>query len=371
MLLHNLGGTIRTRVPSETLEITKPYIEKAGISRIANITGLDCLNIPVYTCYRPNSKNLSTSQGKGLTDELALCSAIMEAIEHYYAENIKIDCESSFNKLSAQCAVDPNQLMLGFTKLKNIHEYVLNWRKAKNLFDNSMLLIPTDYINLDLTSVKLETGIFIRSTTGLASGNTREEAILHALFEIFERNCLFEFKKLRIREKQSLLLDINTVNDKYVAQLMDKLVEKNITVAIFDITNRFDIPTYHCIISDNSPIRKLGHQSGTGTHLSKNIALCRAITEAAQSRLTHISGARDDMFPMNYQYEWKNLGTAGVVNYQCRSSIETSNTPLDKQINYLLNIFNNNGYDKLVCVDHTSNDESIAVVHVVVLGLNT
>ena len=83
MLLHNLGGTIRTRVPSETLEITKPYIEKAGISRIANITGLDCLNIPVYTCYRPNSKNLSTSQGKGLTDELALCSAIMEAIEHY------------------------------------------------------------------------------------------------------------------------------------------------------------------------------------------------------------------------------------------------------------------------------------------------
>lgn len=370
MLLHNLNGTIRTRAPSETLEITKPFVEKAGISRIANITGLDCINIPVYTCYRPNSKNLSTSQGKGLTDQLALCSAIMEAIEHYYAENIQIDCESSFHKLNTQCAVDPNELMLGFSKLKNIHEHVFSWREATNLFDNRKMYIPADYISLDLTKIKLETGIFIRSTTGLASGNIKEEAILHALFEIVERNCLFEFKKLRIQEKKSLLIDINKVNDSHVLQLINRFIEKNIAVAIFDITNRFNIPTYHCIISDNSPIRKLGHQSGTGTHISKEIAICRAITEAAQSRLTHISGARDDMFQMNYQHEWGILGTIGIVNYQHRVTSEILTKSLNEQINYLLNAFNNNGYDKVVCVDHTTDDELIAVVHAVVPRLN-
>lgn len=85
---YDLGGTIRARHPEETLRIIQPYIKKAGITRIASLTGLDNIGIPVYTCIRPNSKNLSTSQGKGITDSLAMCSAYMEAIEHYYSENV-------------------------------------------------------------------------------------------------------------------------------------------------------------------------------------------------------------------------------------------------------------------------------------------
>ena len=46
---YNLGGTIRARTPAETLKIIQPYIQRAGITRIANLTHLDCIGVPVYT----------------------------------------------------------------------------------------------------------------------------------------------------------------------------------------------------------------------------------------------------------------------------------------------------------------------------------
>jgi ribosomal protein S12 methylthiotransferase accessory factor YcaO len=48
-------------------------------------------------------------------------------------------------------------------------------------------------------------------------------------------------------------------------------------------------------------MRNLGIFTGTGTHLAKSVALSRALTEAAQARLTSISGNRDDILPKYYQ----------------------------------------------------------------------
>jgi YcaO-like protein with predicted kinase domain len=366
---YDLGGTIRVCKPSETLALTKSYIEKARISRIANITGLDCLNIPVYTCYRPYSKNLTTAQGKGLTDELALCSAIMESIEHYYAEDVKVDHIAKFSKLTMANAVDPSTLMAGLVRLNNIDDYEFGWSRALNLLDNNHVYIPSTYLSLDLTSIRGDTGIFVRSTTGLASGNNKQEAILHSLFEIIERNCLAEFLKLNIREQKNRMINTTKIDDDIVSQLISKISENNISIAIFDITNKFYVPTYHCIISDISPIRKLGFQSGTGTHISKSIAMCRAITEAAQSRLTHISGARDDMFSLNYKHNWGDLLDTGNINYKERQSHTILEQSLDQQINYLLNIFNNHAYERVLCFNHTSDQEPISVIHNVVPGL--
>jgi len=367
--IHDLGGTIRTRLPSETIEIIKPLLEKAGVTRVANITGLDCLNIPVYTAYRPNSKSLSTAQGKGITEELAICSALMEAIEHFYAENVKCEIKSSFNYITNKKAINPYDLVLGFTAV-DMNDYEFDWSEARNLITQETCFIPTEYISLDFSRVKIETGIFIKSTTGLASGNTRDEAILHSLFENIERNCLIEFKNLSALCKKNLLLDVRTINDQYAENLISKLAENNIKIAIFDITNIFNIPTYHCIIEDNSPVRNLGHQSGTGTHFSKCVSLCRAITEAAQSRLTHISGAREDMYFANYRHNWKDLDTRGNCNYKERVvTIKKLGDSFDEQVKHLLNIFNNNGYRNIICYHHTPDKFPISVVHCIVPGL--
>ena len=53
-----------------------------GITRVASVTGLDDIGVPVVMAWR----TLSVFQGKGLTLEAARVSGAMEAIETFHAE---------------------------------------------------------------------------------------------------------------------------------------------------------------------------------------------------------------------------------------------------------------------------------------------
>jgi ribosomal protein S12 methylthiotransferase accessory factor len=56
------------------------------ITRVANVTGLDDIGVPVVMACRPMARTLSVFQGKGLTLEAARVSGAMEAIETFHAE---------------------------------------------------------------------------------------------------------------------------------------------------------------------------------------------------------------------------------------------------------------------------------------------
>src|SRR5918994_7932914 len=81
------AGSHRTRVPVETLEQLLPIKHRFGITRVANVTGLDRIGLPVVLATRPNSRSVAVSQGKGTSLEAAKASAVMEAIELWHAEN--------------------------------------------------------------------------------------------------------------------------------------------------------------------------------------------------------------------------------------------------------------------------------------------
>jgi ribosomal protein S12 methylthiotransferase accessory factor len=49
--------------PAATLARVKRHFAPLGITRIANVTGLDCIGIPVVNVVRPNARSLSVSQG--------------------------------------------------------------------------------------------------------------------------------------------------------------------------------------------------------------------------------------------------------------------------------------------------------------------
>lgn len=70
----------------ETLARVKPLFPLFGITRVANVTGLDTIGIPVVMVNRPNSRGLAVSQGKGVTLAAAKASAVMESIESWHAE---------------------------------------------------------------------------------------------------------------------------------------------------------------------------------------------------------------------------------------------------------------------------------------------
>src|SRR3954470_19537040 len=71
----------------DTLRRVRPWFETFGITRLARVTLLDLVGIPVWTAVRPNSRTLSVSQGKGLDDDAARASAAMEALELAVAEH--------------------------------------------------------------------------------------------------------------------------------------------------------------------------------------------------------------------------------------------------------------------------------------------
>src|SRR5215470_1129527 len=76
----------RRRPASETWEDFGRHRQTLGITRVANVTGLDWVGIPVYNAIRPNSRSLSVSQGKGVTHTAAKVSAYMESAEYWHAE---------------------------------------------------------------------------------------------------------------------------------------------------------------------------------------------------------------------------------------------------------------------------------------------
>src|SRR5215469_9766205 len=84
------GSTDRLVAPVATMTRVHPLLPVMGITRIANITGLDHIGVPVVVVCRPNSRSLAVSQGKGLDLMSAKVSALMESIEAYHAETITL-----------------------------------------------------------------------------------------------------------------------------------------------------------------------------------------------------------------------------------------------------------------------------------------
>jgi len=112
----DLGSTFRRCPVEDTLCHLAPVLTKIGITRVADITGLDCLGLPCALAIRPNAKHLSVAMGKGLSVELAKASAIMEAVEAYHVEHPPAVCGTgSYQELRKnKPVISPREFNPGF-----------------------------------------------------------------------------------------------------------------------------------------------------------------------------------------------------------------------------------------------------------------
>ena len=188
-------GTHRVIAPSKTIEINENKLKVAGITRIADITDLDRIGLPIYTAIRPTAEDgaVSIYGGKGITKDHAKASAMMEGFERYSAERQDID-ETIIASLSEIEEfgeyIDPKSLNLPkeFEK-KDISDLSLEWSKSIDLISNREYYIPTNAIYHPYISKDDSQSLFKSNTNGLASGNILEEAILHGIFEVIERDA--------------------------------------------------------------------------------------------------------------------------------------------------------------------------------------
>jgi YcaO-like protein with predicted kinase domain len=368
----DLGGTFRGRDAAATLAWVQPMLPRLGITRLANVTGLDRIGIPVWLCVRPNARSLSVSQGKGVTAELAQASAVMESIEVYHAEHLPSpDLVASYDEVRRGCdVVSPRALEPGIRWSLYDDDRPIGWIGGTDLASGARVLVPHGRLSLDWSRPHPDAGLFLASSTGLASGNELSEALCHAIFEAVERDAEWHWRELPNSAQNATRLDAATVETPMLRHLLQQFAEAGLLVDMWDQTSGVGIPVYLCTITDPGAVGIVDGYSGSGCHLSNDIALARALTEAAQSRLTFIAGSRDDTFPEAYEPHPPRVpeDADGRVDFRVRQSACLGRT-FDEDLDTTLQLLRAAGFPRVVWVDHTRPEFGVPVVSVLVPGL--
>jgi YcaO-like protein with predicted kinase domain len=275
---------------------------RLGITRVAIQTGLDRIGIPCCAAIRPNSTTLAVHQGKGIDMVSAEISAIMEAAEYVFAEAP----EPAPLRLSATETVREGFRPVDFRHLMphgwQSDDRPLLWLSGTWLGAGTPALVPLDAVQIGTPPRDLP-GIS-QSTNGLAAGPTPEHALLHALLELIERDavCLWGFR--RDAAALTTAFDPGTLVDPAVNGLVTQLSDRGFRLNLFDITTDIGVPAvYAVLVEAGGADRHFDAATGAGCHPVAAIAARRAIVEAAQTRISVIAGARDDIVAGDYETE--------------------------------------------------------------------
>ena len=363
--------TQRTIPPEVTLERAKARLPAAGITRVADITNLDRIGIPVFSSIRPTAGAgaISVYNGKGATPVEAEVSAMMEGIERYSGEmDGREAVVGRYSEVSARtAAIDPADLILPERVPADI---AVPWVEGYDIVREEEVLVPAHAVfhPLPLTCGRL----FRTNTNGLASGNTIEEATFHALMEVVERDAWSLVEVTRNTGPR-----IEGVDDGLAAGLLAKFAAAGVEVTLKDITSDIGIPTVAAVADDVVLRDPTLLTIGMGSHTSAHIAVLRALTEVAQSRLTQIHGAREDTDTADVRkkigYErtkrlnrhW--FAESGAVEYAEMPSFDSDDFLTD--IHHVVDRLGAAGLSRVVVVDLTRPEIGIPVVRVIVPGL--
>jgi YcaO-like protein with predicted kinase domain len=370
-------GTHRIAAPSETLARVRPHAARMGITRLGNITGLDRIGIPVAVAVRPNSRSVSVSQGKGLELPQALASALMEACEGFHAEEVGPLRRAAYRDLAAsQTVADPAALCAGGRRFDG--GAPISWIQGYDLLQHESCWLPAEIVHTDYTLAQPD-GYFLAGSNGLASGNHLVEAINAALYELVERDAVALWIARPIGQRACCALDLASVDDPDCRAVLEKYEAARITVRVWDATTDIGIAAFLCEIRDlaaGDP-RRLRRFHGSGCHADRAVALVRALTEAAQTRLTYIAGIRDDLSPSEYEEApGAEIGEA-LIDALARESEpglfgavpSFASDDLNEDLRWALGRLSAAGVARAVAVDLTRPDLAIPVVRLAIPGL--
>jgi ribosomal protein S12 methylthiotransferase accessory factor len=292
----------RTRAPAETVARARPLMPAMGITRLATVTGLDRIGVPVVMVSRPNARSIAVTHGKGLTLDAARASGLMEAAETWHAERIDLPLKFGSQR-DLEAAGHP---LVDVDALPRVagdrfhRDLPMLWIEGRDLFTDEPAWLPYEMVHTNWTlPLPPGHGCFPASTNGLASGNHPLEAVCHALCEAVERDATTLWRRLGPAARARTGLDLGTVDDGACREVLARIERAGLAVAAWETTTDVAVPSFYCLIVDHRG--DVAHPGeGAGCHPAKEVALLRALTEAAQVRMTYITGARDDLHPDEY-----------------------------------------------------------------------
>jgi ribosomal protein S12 methylthiotransferase accessory factor len=375
---------------------------------MASVAGLDRIGIPVYCAIMPRSRDIvSVYNGKGTTDLDAKVGAAMEAIERYSAWSAPGPAAiGSYRELSARRNVlDPSALTIELADGCSDRTEI-PWAEGFDLVRQESILVP-----YAAAAYYQDRGQFgppcyaLTSTNGLASGNSREEAICHALCEVVERDAVTVAelisrglpKVLREADPETFasllpedLQRFPTIAPESLPEaaraLFQRFLAAGIRPVIRDVTSDVGVATIVCTITDELVHADVSRaHTGAGTHPDAHVALLRSLTEAAQARVADIQGLREDIHMASetvpgaarHGQRAARIDPEGWYHKEStdpkRFSAVTSHVHSDvvEDIGWMLERLSASGLDRAIVVDLSPHDIRAAAVRVLVPGAET
>jgi ribosomal protein S12 methylthiotransferase accessory factor len=281
-----------------------------GVSRVADITGLDVVGIPVCAVIRPQARSLSVAQGKGMTRTASRISGLMEAAELHHAEFLT-PAGGSFSLADAgSMPVVDLDLLPRYLDRQLDPTDEIPWIAMTDLTTGHPVMVPRCVVTMDRRPDRdAGSNVFIGGATGLGAGFSFADALHHALCEIVERDAFTLWKAGAAAGATPRHVDLSTIADPDCTVLLEQFHDAGLRVIIWAMPSDLGLPAYVVEAFDpNEPPRTLcSYSHGTGCAIDPAVAARKALLEAAQTRLTYISGARDDLTPADYETDRASL----------------------------------------------------------------
>ena len=357
----------RKTTSEAALDLLQKHHARFGLCRIADITSLDVLGFPIYIALRPRGKTLCVSAGKGLSHTDSIVSAGMESIEIDVAE--RVDLAEYFN--ASYNTLDRNQ-RLPFEYIPSYvnscfdKQSVVTWMSLRGLQSNQPLYYPASLVSLDSSYLSEPMSTFPWSSNGLASGLTVEDAVLSGLYEVIERDAwsCWEHQHRLYGIPFSAVVE-DTIPFSSTKKLIEQIKSAGLDLIINPLETDLGLPVYRCLLLNaNDPAGAIS--LGFGCHHRDEIALNRAITEAAQARAVYISGSRDDIVSHSLMKS-ENLDIDQYKTHFLPVPFEATSTSIDNvdtALPHLLQVFEHLGmHEPLVYI--FKNSEPFSVVRVI------
>jgi ribosomal protein S12 methylthiotransferase accessory factor len=382
-------GVERAVSPRSTIRTAAPLMDRIGVTRVGDVSYLDRSRLANFVAVRPQpgAHGISYYSGKGATRAQARASAMMEAIERYSGEQCDAPVvTATYEELSRDHrVVDPHEILV--PRAREYHgDIELEWALGFDLNAAEPAYAPLNLVVCPYLPAGRPV-IFYTSTNGLASGNSVEDALCHALCEINERDAVaVYFSETRLRNKVAGILEglgyacPNQAGGAYpligldrlpprAARLLNRLRGAGLRVYVRDVTSDTKIPTILCNVVECRTGGTFLCHGGYGSHPDARVAIVRSLTEAAQSRVACIQGGREDL-PRTAGIEPAHgdpdelYGEGPTTSFESIPSRENSH--IGDDVAHLLDGFRSAGLSQVVVFDLTRPELGIPVVRAIV-----
>jgi ribosomal protein S12 methylthiotransferase accessory factor len=245
-----------------------------GVSRVARVTQLDRLGIDVASAVRPRGHVLQVTQGKGRTPEAAAWSALGEAAELLAAESVPADRLVWGRATDFEVSLDEGTGLAGA------------WAEARWLGDDGPVWLRADAVWCPPAGGPwLGPHVSDWSTNGLAAHLDEARALEHAVLELCERDAVAR-----------ALPQGWTVEAAARARVEAGLrVPADFEVYAFDLSRPGGALATAGVLLFERGGGAVPLTAGYACRRRFDDAVEAAFLEAAQSRLTEIHGAREDV----------------------------------------------------------------------------